>query len=111
MKLILDANISWRLIKKLINFPDSIHINQSKLPQPASDIDIWNFAKKNNYIILTFDEDFYHLSMKYGYPPKVILLNSENQTSNFVLKLLNHHQNRILQFESSLDEGVLHILE
>ena len=50
MKLILDANISWRLIKKLINYPDSIHINQSKLPQPASDIDIWNFAKKNNYI-------------------------------------------------------------
>ena len=61
MKLILDANISWRLIKKLINYPDSIHINQTKLPQPASDIDIWNFAKKNNYIIVTFDEDFYHL--------------------------------------------------
>ena len=47
MKLILDANISWRLIKKLINFPDSIQINQSKLPQPVSDVDIWNFAKKN----------------------------------------------------------------
>ena len=75
MKLILDANISWRLIKKLINFPDSIHINQSKLPQPVSDIDIWNFAKKNNYIIVTFDEDFYHLSMKYRYTPRWFPIN------------------------------------
>ena len=54
MKLILDANISWRLIKKLINYPDSIHINQTKLPQPASDIDIWNFAKK---IIILYYSD------------------------------------------------------
>jgi len=110
MKLILDANISWRLIKNLTSYPNSIHVNQSKLSHPVSDIDIWNFAKKNDYIVVTFDEDFYHLSMEYGHPPKVILLKSQNQTSSIVLKLLNQYESRILEFKSSIDEGILEIV-
>jgi predicted nuclease of predicted toxin-antitoxin system len=38
MKLLLDANISWRLINLISDyFPESIHVNNTGLPKPAKD--------------------------------------------------------------------------
>ncbi|MCB1145027.1 MAG: DUF5615 family PIN-like protein [Leptospiraceae bacterium] len=110
MKLLIDANLSWRLLKHLKDFPNSIHVNQTNLNFPVPDLEIWNFALKNGYVILTFDEDFYHLSLRFGHPPKIILIKSENQTSNHVLELLNTYQKEILEFEYSKEDGILQIV-
>lgn len=49
MKLLLDANISWRIIKLIANdFLACSHANEIKVNQPAKDIEIWEFAKQNN---------------------------------------------------------------
>ena len=60
MKLLIGANLSYRIIKKIKNvYPDSLHVERTGLPIPASDIEIFNWAKTNHFILLlTRDEDF-----------------------------------------------------
>jgi predicted nuclease of predicted toxin-antitoxin system len=46
MKLLLDENLSWRMIKKLAPFfEEVIHVSELKIIQPADDISIWNYAR------------------------------------------------------------------
>ena len=75
----LDANLSWRLTGILSEqFGECIHVNQTTLPQPAKDTEIWNFASMNGYIIVTQDSDFLNLLETRGYPPKIVLLRVGN---------------------------------
>lgn len=60
------------------------------MTHPISDRMIWQFARQNDFIIVTFDEDFYDLSNLYGTPPKVIWLRCGNlPVSILAQKLLN----------------------
>jgi predicted nuclease of predicted toxin-antitoxin system len=62
MKLLLDANVSWRLSAKLkLHFDDCIHVDLVVLPVPASDNEIWNYALINELLIVTNDDDFINL--------------------------------------------------
>lgn len=55
----------------------------------ASDMEIFNAAKLANVVIMTKDQDFYHLLSKYGIPPQIIWLTMGNTTSaNLFEKLL-----------------------
>ena len=63
MKLIFDQNISFRILKKLNPaFEDSLHVSEARLNN-ANDSDIWKFAKKHHFTIVTFDADFYDISI------------------------------------------------
>ncbi|SEM27538.1 hypothetical protein SAMN05216436_10371 [bacterium A37T11] len=58
MKLLLDANLSWRLTKKLkTHFDDCFHVDSIGLIVPAADIDIWKYALANDLVIVTNDDD------------------------------------------------------
>jgi predicted nuclease of predicted toxin-antitoxin system len=47
MKLLIDANLSYRLSKRLSHlFEDVLHVEQTNLPIPATDIEIWLWAKR-----------------------------------------------------------------
>lgn len=51
MKLLLDANISWRLCDRLkSHFEDCFHVDLTGLKIPASDNDIWKYALANELI-------------------------------------------------------------
>jgi predicted nuclease of predicted toxin-antitoxin system len=56
-----------------------------------SDQNIWNWATKSDFSILSKDSDFYFMSGVNGCPPKVIRLNCKNlSTSELIQKnLLN----------------------
>lgn len=111
MKFLLDAHLSWRLVKKLqTQFFGTIHVNQTGLEIPADDKDIWEFAKRNDFVILTFDEDFLNLSLRYGQPPKVVMLRSFDQTSDTVMRLLNTYRTDIEAFYNSVDDSLLQIV-
>ena len=57
MKLLFDQNISYRIIPKLLSyFPESKHVSQVGLNN-SEDSEIWNFAKGNGNVIVTFDSD------------------------------------------------------
>ena len=51
MKILLDANISWKLVNALTPiFGECAHVDLIGLNVPAKDIDIWNYALDNGYI-------------------------------------------------------------
>lgn len=75
MKLLLDANILWRLIAVLKQyFTGCSHVDQNGLPVSPTDLQIWECAKKNGCIIIINDEDFIDYINVKGFSPKVVLL-------------------------------------
>lgn len=110
MKLLLDANLSWRLVSKLNEyFNECFHVDLIGLKSPAKDIEIWSYAKENNCIIVTNDEDFLNLIFLNGFPPKVVLLKTGNQSNTFLLALLIKHKEDISSLSESTDYGLLEI--
>jgi len=58
MKLLFDQNISFRIVKLLIDIlPLSSQVRLLGL-ENAKDLEIWEYAKFNGYTIVTFDTDF-----------------------------------------------------
>jgi predicted nuclease of predicted toxin-antitoxin system len=79
MKLLLDANLSWRLIKVLESPNHEVeHVNRIVLPVPASDEKIWDYAGINGFTIVTKDHDFIRLSETRGSPPPVVIIRHQN---------------------------------
>ena len=110
MKLLLDANLSWRLTTKLkTHFEDCFHVDYNGLPVPAKDIVIWDFASANQLIIVTNDDDFLNLANVKGFPPKVILLRTGNQSNIYIEALLIKHKKEIAVFYIAEESGVLEI--
>jgi predicted nuclease of predicted toxin-antitoxin system len=110
MKLLLDANISWRLSSVLSEyFGECVHVNKTELPKPAKDTEIWNYAKTNGYTIITQDSDFLHLFETKGFPPKVILLRVGNIDRKTAEKILLQSKSSIFDLENG-DYGLLEII-
>ncbi|WP_461255191.1 DUF5615 family PIN-like protein [Treponema sp. R80B11-R83G3] len=110
MKLLLDANLSWRLTSVLSEyFGECVHVNKTELPKPVKDTEIWNYAAANGYTIITQDSDFLHLFEIKGYPPKVILLRVGNIDRKTAEKILLQAKSSILELENG-DYGLLEII-
>ncbi len=110
MKLLLDANLSWRLVAELKqHFTDCFHVDRIGLTIPASDTEIWNFARENNLIIVTNDEDFLNLLNVNGFPPKIILLKTGNQSNQFIQNILFKYKDVIESLYNSNEYGLLEI--
>jgi len=110
MKLLLDANISWRIIKLIENdFSNSFHSKDIKIIQPAKDIEIWEFAKQNQFTILTHDDDFEKLSLLKGSPPKIIILKTFNKNTKEIAELLISKKEIIESFISNNELMILEI--
>jgi predicted nuclease of predicted toxin-antitoxin system len=110
MKILLDANISWKLIGKLSPFFDECaHVDYIGLNVPAVDVDIWNYAKNNGFIIITKDNDFLDLLDIYGFPPKVVLLRTGNNSSKELEEFLINAKQMIEDLENG-NFGLLEII-
>ena len=109
MKLLLDQNLSFRLLEKLDPvYPGSTQVKQLNLDL-ADDLSIWHFAKDNGFIIVTKDSDFHEFSLLYGNPPKVIWLKCGNKPRWYVLALLLNNQDKIEAFFEDGDHSCLEI--
>ena len=70
MKLLFDQNLSPRLAGYCKDyFSDSTHLSDIGL-DAAEDLIIWNYARSNNYTIVTKDSDFNNIVSLFGFPPK-----------------------------------------
>jgi predicted nuclease of predicted toxin-antitoxin system len=111
VSLLLDANLSWRSVNVLKNhYADCIHVDNTGLPYPAKDMEIWEYAKSRNMLIVTNDEDFLHFSTMKGLPPKVLLFRTGNQSRKFVEESLINLKETIESFFVSTDQGVLELI-
>lgn len=98
MKLLLDQNISFRVIRKLVNhFPLVEGVRDHNLFE-ADDRTIWEFCRRNGYTIVTFDEDLYNLTTLYGPPPKIIWLRTGNLSNDQIAELLVRFKTNITLF-------------
>jgi len=96
--LLFDQNISYRIIPELSDYyPNCRQVREFGLSN-AEDVDIWDYARKNNYTIVTFDADFYDISLINGCPPKIVWLRTGNLTTNKLSDLLKKRQKQIVDF-------------
>ena len=110
VKILLDANISWKLVNKLTPiFDECVHVDYIGLNIPAEDMDIWNYALDNEFIIITKDNDFLDLLDIYGFPPKVVLIRTGNNSSQALLELLINAKEKIEDLKNN-DIGLLEII-
>jgi predicted nuclease of predicted toxin-antitoxin system len=111
MRLLFDQNISFRITKKLYDlFPDCKHVSDCGIID-CEDQDIWLYAKKNNFTIVTFDSDFYDISLINGHPPKIIWIRSGNLTTNQIIRLFMRNKDVIERFIESEDFKDISCLE
>lgn len=109
MKLLIDENISYRIVKLLEEqFPGAIHINQVD-QQRMTDQQIWDYAKKEGFIIVTYDEDFNDLQTLLGFPPKVIWLRFGNATTKMIASKIMENNTNIKELSTENEIGLLEI--
>jgi predicted nuclease of predicted toxin-antitoxin system len=72
VKLLFDANVSHKLVRRLASeYPDSSHVREAGLGG-AEDRQIWDYARANGFMIVSKDTDFRERSYVEGSPPKII---------------------------------------
>ncbi len=109
MKIIIDANLSWRLIKFLRQFSvEAVHVTHLNLP-PFSGQEIWIYAKKNGYTILTQDADFSDMVIYSHDSPPIIWLRSGNLRNHEVEALLEQNWQHIFELAAQ-NERLIEIL-
>jgi predicted nuclease of predicted toxin-antitoxin system len=97
VKLLLDENLSRRLVPFLQDlFPGSSQVVLAGLER-ATDRQVWEFAREHDFVIVTNDADFEELSILLGAPPHVIWLKGANISKPEMLRLLTTHEARIHQ--------------
>jgi predicted nuclease of predicted toxin-antitoxin system len=101
LKLLLDENISHRIVAGLLPYYNgSSHVRDEGLAS-ASDAAVWEYAKANGFTIVTKDDDFSAMSALRGHPPRLIKLSLGNCTNAEVLAALIAHAEHIAaQFAS-----------
>ena len=110
MRLLFDQNISFRIVKLLnIDFPNCKHVSDVYL-QDCTDKEIWEFANKENYTIITQDVDFYDISLLKGNPPKIIWLRVGNLPTKQLASILIKNKIVIQEFITE-DSNLLSCLE
>lgn len=108
MKLLLDQNLSRKLVTRLADiFPNASHVQLHGLAE-KTDTEVWDFAKLNDFCIVTQDADFTERSRLYSSPPKVVWLRCGNAPTNQVETLIRSGQEAIQEL---LSNSNLHCLE
>ena len=107
--ILIDNNFSPKLARKLAsNFVGIKHVADFGM-EAADDRTVWRFAQTNNLNILSKDSDFLTLVTFYGFPPKVIRLNTGNLPTKMIEAILLRDEALIKSFLSSTKHGVLEI--
>jgi predicted nuclease of predicted toxin-antitoxin system len=107
MKLLLDQNLSRKIVSQIEEiYPDSRHIT-SVMAETTSDRDIWLYAQENDFVILTKDDDFEQRSILLGHPPKIIWIRLGNCRTVDVVNLLITSQKTVLAFGGDIEKSIL----
>jgi predicted nuclease of predicted toxin-antitoxin system len=107
MKLLFDHNLSPQLVKRLSElYPESQHVFLVNMDQ-ADDRQIWEYAAKNSFTVVTRDSDYNDLSLIRGFPPKIIWIRRGNCSTQEIEQILRRAVEAIKQFEQDPSNGVL----
>ncbi len=108
-KILFDNNISHRVIARISDiFPNANHVMLESLDE-STDMEVWQFAKKNGYTIVTKDSDFNDLAIFQGSPPKVIWIKIGNCKVTKIAKILIDNSKIIKIFLDNSNSSILEI--
>lgn len=98
MKLLLDENLSRRIVPFLQDaYPDSTQIPLLGM-ETATNQEVWDLAKTHDFVIVSKDSDFYDLSLVRGVPPRVIWIRTGNVTKSAITHLLIQNREKLESF-------------
>jgi predicted nuclease of predicted toxin-antitoxin system len=107
VKLLFDHHLSPSLVDRLADlFPHSEHVwnlNLHSVPDEA----VWLFAREHDFTVVSKDADFSEISMRFGYPPKLIWLRIKNWSTDQVEELIRSRYPRIVELPGAIDRGIL----
>ena len=107
MKLVLDQNLSYKLLLSLNQqYPGSKHVKDFGLTGDDDEA-IWNLALREQFTIVSKDADFLHRSLLRGHPPKVIQLRIGNCTTQYIHNLFIREENMLKEFLDNPNEALL----
>ena len=81
------------------HYPGCRHVSDVGL-NDAEDHIIWKYAKDNGFSIVTFDSDYFDISIIKGHPPKIIWIRTGNLTTKDITELMVNHLDSIQSFLS-----------
>ena len=100
MRLLLDENLSPRLVQRLAGrFPESLHVRDIGMAR-SPDSTIWLDAARRGLTILSKDTDFAQRSLLLGAPPKVIWLRVGNASTDAIERLIVSRAAELQAFET-----------
>lgn len=109
MTLLFDQNLSHRLIVGLQDlFPGALHVRQLGMAE-ADDLEIWNYAKTLNLVIVTQDSDYADWNKLRGAPPRIIWLRCGNASVDQIHRKIRQAVDRIGIMENDPDVEVIEI--
>ena len=107
MKLLFDHDLSPRLVDNFADlYPNSQHLFLLEMDRDE-DITIWEYARQQNYTIVTRDSDYNDLSLVRGFPPKVIWIRRGNCSTHDIANMLRAATADIQEFFQNPDLGIL----
>lgn len=107
MKLLFDENLSRKLVIRLAElYPGSAHVTSfGLLSRP--DKEIWEYARREGFTIVSTDTDFYELAASLGPPPKVVWLRRWSHPTRDAEFVLRRDAIRLTEFALDPDLGIL----
>ena len=110
MKLLLDENLSRRLVPFLQEaYPGTNQVALLGLEQ-GDDASIWAYARQNDFVIVSQDADFHERSLVFGAPPHFIWLRLHNPSKSQVLNALLTRRQTIEQSLLSESKNYVELL-
>lgn len=107
VKLLFDQHLSHKLVALMADvYPESEHVRNRGL-KDATDDEIWALARREDFVIVTKDEDFHARSIVLGHPPKVLWVRSGNCATDLVETLLRKNFNEIERFAADPGAGFM----
>jgi predicted nuclease of predicted toxin-antitoxin system len=107
VKLLFDHNLSPALINRLRDlYVGSNHVYNLKLDQ-VSDIEIWEYARTEGFLIVTKDSDFSDICTIRGFPPKIIWIKRGNCKTASIEAILRNHYDDIESLNNDTTTGIL----
>ena len=109
MKLLFDQNISFRIMRLLPDsFSECCHLQSVGLNN-CNDNEIWQFAKQNDFTIVTFDSDFSDIATLRGFPPKIVWLRTGNLNTNEIAERIILNSSKIVSFIEYPEQSCIEI--
>jgi predicted nuclease of predicted toxin-antitoxin system len=92
MKLIVDAQLPVKLCEILNQIGlGSIHVDELPQGDETPDVEITQFADRENLTVVTKDFDFYHSYMALGRPKKLFLVTTGNLKNRQLFDLFRNN--------------------